>query len=244
MLKIITIIIFSTLLSSCVGLLPSVASVVHTTSNTQNDRRTIGEIVDDNSLYWQLFTTTEQDEKLSDTHLNFLTYNNKVLITGEVPNQEIKTYIEKSLKQKIPKISSIFNEIKIAPTSSLFARVKDKAINLRIGILFYSQEVFHPVHIKSIVEAQTAYLMGEVTKREADKAAIITSQTPGVVKVVKLFTYLKSRPKAEIERDRLREENAIKKAELEKKQAEIEIKKAKLLKEIRGLENNKTGTSF
>lgn len=243
MLKIITILTFSMFLSSCIGVLSGL-SAVHTTANTQNDRRTIGTIIDDKTLYLKILSVTQNDEKLEDAHLNFLIYNAKVLITGEVANQETKDYIEQNLIQKIPKISNIFNEVKIAPVSSLLLRAKDTAINLQIKGSFYMQEVFHPVHIKSTTEAQVVYLMGEVVKREADKAAQIAAQSSGVRKVVKLFTYLKSRPPAEIERDRLREESATKKAELAKQQAEIESERARLLKQIRALENNETGTTF
>lgn len=243
MLKIIASLTLSIFLSSCIGILAG-ASVVGTTTKTQNDRRSLGTIVDDSTLYLQVSNSVQQDQKLNDAHLNFLTYNAKVLITGEVANQEVKAYVESSLMKKIPKITGIFNEIKIAPVSSFLSRAKDAAINLKISVSFYTQEVFHPAHIKFTVEAQTAYLMGEVTKREADKATQIVAQSTGVRKVVRLFTYLKSRPTVEIERDRLAEENAIKKIELEKKQAEIEAKRAELLEQIRALENNKTGTTF
>jgi len=86
--------------------------------------------------------------------------------------------------------------------------------------------------------------MGKVTQREADKATKIAAKAKGVKKVVKLFDYLKTRPAAEIERDRQRELKAQQDAERKKKQAEIDAKKAELKKRLRELGNYSEGTPF
>ncbi|SHN93405.1 hypothetical protein BHECKSOX_193, partial [Bathymodiolus heckerae thiotrophic gill symbiont] len=88
------------------------------------------------------------------------------------------------------------------------------------------------------------YLMGAVTKREADRAVKSASKAKGVKKVVKLFNYLKTRPAAEIERDRQRELAAQKKAELQKQQAILDAKKTKLKQDLKALGGNTEGTSF
>lgn len=239
MLKIVTALIFVMSLSSCIGVLTGVSAV-----NVANDRRSLGTIVDDNTLHLKILNVIEHDDRFQDAHLNFSIYKTTVLITGEASNQAIKTDIENTLIKKIPTIARIFNEIQIAPVSSLLSRAQDTLTNLKLQTAFYGQEVFHPTHIKTITEAGTVYLMGEVTQREANKATTITAASSGVKKVVKLFTYLQSRPAAEIERDRLREKAVIKQQQLKKQQAEIEAKRAVLLKQIRSLENNETGTTF
>ena len=63
-------------------------------------------------------------------------------------------------------------------------------------------------------------------------------------KIVKLFDYLKTRPTTEIERDRQRELNDQKTAELKKQQAELDAKKSELKKQLRALGGNIEGTSF
>jgi hypothetical protein len=86
--------------------------------------------------------------------------------------------------------------------------------------------------------------MGKVTKREADRAAKSAAKAKGVKKVVKLFDYLKTRPAAEIKRDRQIEIDAQKMAELQKQQAELDAKKAELKRQLRALGGNTEGTSF
>ena len=65
-----------------------------------------------------------------------------------------------------------------------------------------------------------------------------------MIKAVKLFDYLKTRPTAEIERDRQRELNDQKVSELKKQQAELDAKKAELKKQLRALGGNTEGTPF
>jgi osmotically-inducible protein OsmY len=64
---------------------------------------------------------------------------------------------------------------------------------LQVEALFYDQEVFHPAHIRVMTENKTVYLMGAVTKREADKAVKSATKVNGVKKVVKFFNYLKDK---------------------------------------------------
>lgn len=94
-----------------------------------------------------------------------------------------------------------------------------------------------------MTENQVIYLMGAVTKREADKAAKMAVKAKGARKVVKLFDYLKTRPAAEIERDRQREIAKQQEIERKKQQAEIDVKKSELKRQIRELDGT-TGTSF
>lgn len=229
-------------LTSCAAI--QGASTIASIISVSNDRRSAGEVLDDKTIALRLLTWSGEDSILSDAHLNFMVYNKTVLITGEVLTPEIRIYISEQAQLQVPQISTIFNEIKLGPSSGLLSRAKDSAITVRIELLFQNQEVFHPTHVRVMTEDQVVYLMGAVTKREADMAVKTAAKAQGVYKVVKLFDYLKTRPKAEIERDRLRALEDKRRAELEKKQAELEAKKADLQRQIRALGSDTTGTNF
>jgi len=237
-----TLILSSILLSGCI----STASTVSTAITVANERRTTGEVIDDKTIGLRLLAWSTEDEKLSDAHLNFMSFDRKVLVTGEAPNNSIRNYIVKQIKIVDPKVKQVYNEIIISPKTSYLSRIKDTAITTQIEALFLDQEVFHPTHIKVMTENQVVYLMGKVTKREAEKATKIATSTKGinVKKVVKLFDYLKTRPAAEIARDRQREIDAQKAAELKKQQAELDAKKAELKRQLRALGGNTEGTPF
>lgn len=233
----------ASLLTGCLPAIQS-ASTVSTAITVTNDRRSAGEVLDDRTIAFRLFAWPSTDAVLEDAHLNFMVYDKTVLITGEAPSSSVRSYASKQAALQDGKIKQVFNEISVGPNSSLLSRAKDSAITVQIEALFHDQEVFHPTHVRVMTENQTVYLMGAVTKREADKAVKVASKAKGAKKVVKLFNYLKTRPAAEIERDRQRELAAQKAAELKKQQAELDAKKAKLKQELRALGGSAEGTPF
>ena len=228
------------------GCLPAIqaASTVNTIIATNNDRRSVGEVLDDRTIMFRMLAWPSQDPMLKDAHLNFMVYNKSVLITGEVPSNAALEYTIKQAKIQDPKIKQVFNEITVGPNSGLLSRSKDTVITTQVETLFHDQEVFHPTLVRVMTEAQTVYLMGAVTKREAQSAVKVASKAKWVKKIVKRFDYLKTRPAAEIERDRQRELAALKKAELRQQQAVLDAKKYKLKQELRALDGNSEGTSF
>ena len=231
------LLISSTILSSCIPIVQGAAAVT-TVATMSNDRRTMGEILDDKTLYMNLGNIVSKDSMLDDTHINFNVYNKSVLMTGEVPTDDLKSYLEETVKKRAPKMSQLINEVAVMPNSSYLNRARDGVISVQIEALFLDQEVFHPAHVSVLTERGTVYLMGSVTKREAEQATNVASQAKNVKQVVKLFNYLAVRPAAEIEKDNKKKEEAEKKAILEAKKAELEAAQNELKRQIYELEKN------
>ncbi|MCS5586649.1 MAG: BON domain-containing protein [Gammaproteobacteria bacterium] len=232
----------SLLLVGCLPVIQGMSSVSSIIS-VNNDRRSAGVILDDKTTYLKLAAWAAEDIKLNNTHLNFLIYNKAVLVTGETPSKVLHAYISKQAKRQSPTIKQVFNEVSIGSNSALLKRAKDSAITIQVEAMFQNQEVFHPTHVRVMTEAKTVYLMGAVTKREADKAVKISTKAKGVKQVVRLFDYLKTRPVAEIKRDKLRVTESIKKAKIKQEKSELEAEKAKIQEKINQLIGT-TGTSF
>ena len=225
------LLISSSILTSCTPVVQGAAAVT-TVATMSNDRRTMGEILDDKTLYIDLGNMVYKDPMIEDAHINFNVYNQAVLITGEAPNENIREYLESIVKSKSPKIKQIINEVEVMPKSSYLDRAKDGVITVQIETLFFDQEVFHPSHVSVLTERGVVYLMGSVTKREAEHATNIATKAKNVKKVVKLFNYLMTRPAKEIERDNKRKEEEEKRAELEAKKAELEAKQNELNQQL------------
>jgi osmotically-inducible protein OsmY len=203
-----------------------------------NDRRSAGEILDDKTLDFNLSNIVRKDTILEDMHINFMVYNKAVLMAGEAPSTEAREYLEKQIKRNAPRMKQLINEVEVMPNSSYLSRAKDGIITVQIETLFLNQEVFHPTHVRVMTERRTVYLMGSVTKREAEHATNLTTKAKNVDKVVKLFNYLLVRPAAEIERDNKRKVEAERQAELEAKKAELEAAQAALQQQIDELNAN------
>ena len=227
----------SFILSSCSPIVQGAAAVT-TVATMSNDRRSAGEILDDKNLDFKLSSIVKKDEILEDMHINFMVYNKAVLMTGESPSTEARDYLEKQVKINAPKIKQLINEVAVTPNSGYLSRAKDGIITVQIETLFLDQEVFHPTHIRVMTERRIVYLMGSVTKREAEHATNLATRAKNVDKVVKLFNYLLVRPAKEIEKDNKRKAEAERKAELESKRAELESQQTALQQQIDELNAN------
>jgi len=228
------LLISSAILSSCAPIAQGAAAVT-TVATMSNDRRSMGEILDDKTLYMSLSNIVSKDVMLDKSHINFNVYNKSVLMAGEVPTDELRNYLEELIKKKVTKAGKLINEVEVLPNSSYLARAKDGVISLQIEALFLDQEVFHPAHVSVLTERATVYLMGSVTKREAEHATNVASKAKNVKRVVKLFNYILVRPLEEIERDNKKRKEMEKKAILEAKKAELEAAQNALQQEINEL---------
>ena len=232
-----TLLVSSFILSSCSPIVQGAAAVT-TVATMSNDRRSAGEILDDKTLNLNLSNIVRRDVMLEDMHINFMVHNKSVLMAGESPSVESRDYLEKQIKLRAPKMRQLINEVSVMPNSSYFTRAKDSVITLQIETLFLDQEVFHPSHVRVMTERSIVYLMGSVTKREAEHATNLATKAKNVDKVVKLFNYLLVRPAKEIERDNKRKVEAEKTAELEAKKAELEAERTALQQQIDELNAN------
>ena len=233
----LVLLITNFLLSSCSPIVQGV-SAVGAFASVSNDRRSAGEIIDDNNLHMQIASIIRNDQMLENFHLKFMVYGKIAVVAGEVPNEEVKDYLAKQLKQNAPIMKQLINEAAVMPSISLFSRSKDNIITLQIETLFQNQEVFHPTHVKVMTERQIVYLMGSVTKREAEHATNQAAKAKNVAKVVKLFDYLSARPAEEIERENKNKAEAERKAALEAKKTELEEAQKELQKQLDELYTN------
>ena len=225
------------LLSSCSPIVQG-ATAVSAIASVGIDRRSAGEIIDDQTLYMQLGSIVRDDQLLENAHLKFMVYNKAVLVAGEVSSEEAKTYLTKQLKQNALNMKQLINEATVMPSIGYFSRTKDNIITLQIETLFQNQEVFHPIHVKVMTERQIVYLMGSVTKREAEHATNQAAKAKNVVKVVKLFDYLSARPAEEIKKENQNKDEAERKEVLEAKKAELEAAQKELQKQLDELYTN------
>ena len=231
------LLVSSFILSSCSPIVQGAAAVT-TVATMSNDRRSAGEILDDKTIDLNLSSIVRKDAILEDMHINFMVYNKAVLMAGEAPSIEAREYLEKQIKQKAPKIKQIINEVSVMPNTGYLSRAKDGIITVQIEALFLDQEVFHPTHVLTMTERRTVYLMGSVTKREAEHATNLATKAKNVDKVVKLFNYLLVRPAKEIEIENKRKAEAERTAELEAKKAELEAAQTALQQQIDELNTN------
>jgi len=152
------------------------------------DRRSTGAQVDDQAI--ELKVESEAGTRWgNDIHLNVTSYNGNVLLTGEAPNAQVKTEIEKITRASHDRVRRIYNEMVIGPVTDLGARSNDSYITSKVKTRMIDSESVRSIYSKVVTERSVVYLMGIVSRKDGDAAAQIAATTEGVARVVKLFEY-------------------------------------------------------
>lgn len=172
-------------ISACV---PLVAGGIGAGALIISDRRSSGAYLDDEAIGWKVEQSIVEKYG-TNTHVNAISYNRSVLITGEAPDEAIRADVGK-LAGEVVNVKGVVNEVVIAPPSSAGSRTNDTYITSKVKARFLQAKTFSPTHVKVHVAAATVYLLGIVTRAEADEAAQIASTTDGVAKVVRVFEYI------------------------------------------------------
>ncbi|NOX08395.1 MAG: BON domain-containing protein [Gammaproteobacteria bacterium] len=178
------------LLNGCAGVVVGGAAtgiaVVH-------DRRTTGTVLDDQTIELKASKSFMQDKAISkNSHLNITSYNGIVLLTGEVISAQVRDDIHQ-IVQALPKVRRIHNQLTIAAPSSLLSRSSDTLITAKAKTHLLSIDGikdFDLTRIKIITENGVVYLMGLVTRQEADAATESVRQIDGVQRIERMFEYI------------------------------------------------------
>lgn len=169
------------------GCLPMAAVGVGAAFTSVNDRRTSGTQIDDEGI--ELRAGNRIADRLGGkAHVNVISFNRNVLLTGEAANESMKGEIEKTVAG-VAGVRGITNEIVVAGASALSSRANDSFLTSKVKARFVDANYFNPFHVKVVTENSTVYLLGIVTEQEAKLATDIARTTGGVRKVVRLFDF-------------------------------------------------------
>ncbi|WP_422637372.1 BON domain-containing protein [Undibacterium umbellatum] len=152
------------------------------------DRRTFGAQTEDKAIV--IKGETRVHRLLGKNgHVNVNSFNRRVLLTGEVVDENAKSAAERELRA-VEGVVSVTNELVIAGASDLSARSSDTLVTTKVKATFVDTKDISANAFKVVTEAGVVYLMGRVTQREGTHAANIASSISGVRKVVKVFEYI------------------------------------------------------
>ena len=152
-----------------------------------SDRRTVGTVIDDQSTEVKAMHSLAQDKALwRACHVNFLCYNNVLLMVGQTFSEDYKRQAEEAVSD-LPKIRRVHNELTVEPPLSVADRSKDTWITTQIKAKMVGNKNIDATKIKVITENRVVYLMGLATPKEEAIATDIARAVKGVDKVVQIF---------------------------------------------------------
>lgn len=150
-----------------------------------SDRRSIGVQTDDETI--ELKAANRLSKEIRDrSHVNFTSYNRRVLLTGEVPDEATKARVAEETS-RIENVQGIWNELVVAGNSSLSTRSNDAYVTSKVKARFIDANQFGAHHVKVVTEAGTVFLLGIVSEREAKAAVQVARTTSGVRRVVNVM---------------------------------------------------------
>lgn len=170
-------------LTACVPLV--VGGAAAGASLVATDRRTPGAQLEDEGIELRLLGRVRSDLGTR-VRVNVVSYNRQVLLTGEVPNEKDKQTIEQ-IARKVENVSSVVNALAVMNTPSLTSRSADLLITGRLKAALLDANDLEINAIKVVTEHSVVYLMGRVTRREAERVTNIARAIPGVQRVVRVF---------------------------------------------------------
>ncbi len=193
--KLIMVFMVATQLSAC-GIF-AVGGVVAGAS-IMADRRTPGVQAIDKGI--ELEANAALSKKFGDNaHINVSSFNQKVLLTGEAKDSNVKTEAGDYVKA-MKNARSVFNELMIGPNSSYTARANDAYLESKIKTQMIFTEKLPSNSMSIIAEGSSIYLMGILTQNEVDLAKKIASNTNGVKDVYVYFDVISETEKTRLEK--------------------------------------------
>ena len=154
------------LVSGCIAPLVIGGAAV-TTTTVMTDRRTTGTIVSDEVVEKRIAYDVSQVLKDKPYHINVTAYEIAV----------------KSLD-----VQGVINEIAVMDPSSVSTRLSDTVLATKVRTAIIGNSTISLNQMKVAVERGIVYLMGVVTREEAQTAAQTAAKGSGVQKVVTCFS--------------------------------------------------------
>jgi len=162
------------------------------------DRRTPGVQAIDKGI--ELEANNALSKKFGDNaHINVASFNQKVLLTGEAKDLNIKGQAGDYVKA-MKNVRSVYNELVIGPNSSYGSRANDSYLESKIKAQMIFTEKLPSNSMDIVAEGSSIYLLGILTQSEADLAKKVASNTNGVKDVYVYFDIISDAEKTRLEK--------------------------------------------
>ncbi len=152
--------------------------------------RTPGEMIDDEAIE----KVVEQEIRKSDpgfktAHLSVVSYGGMVVLLGQVSSEALKAKAEEVAKG-LAKVRRVHNELGVGGSISYMARGNDGILTSKVKTQLIRAKGVPGRMLHVQTENGVVYLIGNVTREEADLAVEAAQKVYGIQKIVKVIDYL------------------------------------------------------
>lgn len=126
---------------------------------------------------------------LSHARINATSYDGNLLLMGQVQTEDLKKIIIEKLS-KIKGVNEIYNQMRTQSPLSLSDVSQDAWLTTKVKSALIASKKLRNANIKVITEDREVFLLGYLTKVQANEATEIARNIDGVKQVIKGFRYI------------------------------------------------------
>lgn len=153
-------------------------------------KRTLGAKIDDSNIETiAAVNLTKAHPQIDSGNVHVNSYNAVVLLTGQVASEQARQIAGETVN-KISTVRQVHNEIQVGQQTTFSERSYDTWLTTKVKTQLLVLGDIEGRRVRVITEAKTVFLMGLVSRREAERITDVVRTTGGVGKVVKVFEYI------------------------------------------------------
>ncbi|MCO4836690.1 MAG: BON domain-containing protein [Oceanospirillaceae bacterium] len=178
-------------LASCIALASACTPILTGQPVTDNKgTRSLGTLYNDQLIESSAIDAIKRSSTLFESaNVSVISVNGIVLLIGQVPSEDTKI-IAGGVTRNISNVRKVHNELLVSGPASGVVKASDALITTKVKARMVAETDFPASRIKVVTENGVVYLMGLVTKEEANWAVGIASNASGIQRIVKVFEYI------------------------------------------------------
>jgi len=153
------------------------------------DRRSMGMQLEDAQIEYRINSALDNRFTRESVHIEVTSYNQKVLLTGQVPHDKDRNDAE-AIASESENVRMVVNELTIGSLSGLSSQGDDNMLAGKVRSALLDVPGLATGTVKVTCADGTVYLFGRVGTKEAEIAERAASHVNGVKRVVALFDLL------------------------------------------------------
>ncbi|MDD1792007.1 BON domain-containing protein [Enterovibrio makurazakiensis] len=123
-----------------------------------------------------------------DTRINAVSYDGNLLLIGQAKTSALKQSLVAKIRE-LKGVETVYDQIRIKEPLSLGEVSKDTWLTTKVKSAIIGSKKLRNVNIKVLSEDGEVFLLGYVTREQANEATEITRNLSGVKQVIKGFQY-------------------------------------------------------
>ena len=122
---------------------------------------------------------------LRKANINISSFNGDLLITGQVPRQEL-VRLATVQANTLRNVREVFNYLQVMGEASFLSKTNDRVITSRIKSRLQDLNFFKKGKIHIVTEYGVVYLMGTLEREDLEKTLALIKETNGVQEAISL----------------------------------------------------------